>query len=135
MRWLFIAFAALTLTACGADFFPENTTTGAGGGAPDGFTFAQKTNVTLGQLVQSDAVTVTGSNSGGWTISVSDGTTGANSQYSINGSAFTSAAGTILPNQTLRIQQTAASTNSTLTTSKVTVGTFTTTFQSITATQ
>jgi len=134
MRWLFMAFAALMLTACGADFFPTNSTPGTGD-APDGFTFPQKTNVTLGQLVQSDPVTVTGSNTGGWTISVSDGTTGANSQYSINGQAFTSAAGTILPNQTLRIQHTAASTNGTLTTSNVTVGTFKTTFQSITAVQ
>ena len=132
MRWLISAVTVLLLAGCGnVDWFPTGTNTSA----PVAFQFTLLTNVVINTAVQSNSVTVTGDNQSGWPISVSDGTAGANSQYSINGAAFTNTAGTILPNQTLRIQQTSASTNSTLTTSNVTVGTYSTTFQSQTASQ
>ena len=114
MKWLIAAVAVLLLAGCGnVDWFPTGTTSPA----PVAFTFPQLTNVVINTSVQSAQVTITGNNTSGWPISVSDGTAGANSQYSINGAAFTSAVGVILPNQTLRIQQTSASTNSTLATS------------------
>jgi hypothetical protein len=135
MRWFLVTVAAFVLAGCGnVEWFPENSTTG-GATAPNAFTFAQKTGVTISTLVQSDSVLVTGTNSGGWAITVADGTTGAGSQYSISGGPFTSSPGTILPNQTLRLQHTSAATSSTVATTNVTVGTFTTTFQSVTAAQ
>ena len=134
MRWLFVTVSVLLFAGCGnVDWFPTGTT--ANTSAPVAFTFPQLTNVVINTAVQSAQVTVIGDNQSGWPITVSDGTAGANSQYSINGAAFTNTAGTILPNQTLRIQQTSASTNSTFATSNVTVGTYSTTFQSLTASQ
>lgn len=80
----------------------------------------------LSTTVQSDSVTLSGFTNA-LTVTISGG------EYSINGGTFTSSAGTILPNQTLRVQHTSASTASTSTTTTITVGTYTTTFTSVTA--
>jgi hypothetical protein len=119
------------LAGCGVDWFPESTTNSA---APDGFSFPAKTAQPLSTVIQSDSVSITGSNPSGWTVSVSDVTTGATSKYSISGGAFVSTPGTIKPNERLVIQQTTASTLGTIATTNVTVGTFSTTFQSTTTT-
>jgi hypothetical protein len=117
----------LALSACGdVQWFPADGTSTAT--APTEFTFSEKTGVALNTVVQSDSVTLSGFSSA-LAVSVS----GAESEYSINGGAFTSAAGTILPNQTLRVQHTSASTASTAVTTTVTVGTYSTTFTSITS--
>lgn len=132
MRWLLVVLSVFVLAGCGSvDWFPASTGNDA---APNAFTFTPLTAQPLSTTVQSEAKTITGNNASGWTVTVSDGTSGANSQYSINGGAFTNAQGTILPNQTLRIQHTTAATPVTITTTNVQVGTYTTTFQSTTTT-
>lgn len=129
----YLLLAMLVLAGCGnTEWFPESGNTSA----PNAFSFAIKFNVPLSTSVQSDAVTITGDQPAGWAISIADSTKGANSQYSINGGEYKSTAGTILPNQTLRIQHTSASTNTTTTTSLVTIGTMKNkTFQSVTISQ
>jgi hypothetical protein len=120
-------YCLVALSACGdVKWFPADGTSTAT--APTGFSFPEKTGVALNAVVQSDAVTLSGFSS---TLAVS--VAGADSEYSINGGAFTSTAGTILPNQTLRVQHTSASTASTAVTTTVTVGTYSTTFTSITS--
>jgi hypothetical protein len=113
-------------SGCGSvDWFPENSSSTAT--APTAFTFATKSAVSLSTLVQSDTVTLSG-----FTNSLTVSVSGGDSEYSVNGGTFTSTSGTILPNQTLRVQHTSASTSSTSTTTTVTVGTYSTTFTSIT---
>ena len=132
-KWFYLLLAGVLMVGCGnVDWFPEGTENTS---APNSFNFPIKSNVPLSTVVQSDPVTITGNQPAGWAITIANGTTGANSQYSINGDAFRSTAGTILPNQSLRVQQTSASTNSTTTTSVVTIGTLTKTFQSVTVAQ
>jgi len=123
-----LAGGALALLAgCGdVDWFPESSTSTAT--APTAFTFANKEGVALNTVTQSETVTLSG-----FTNELTVTVSGGDSEYSINGGAFTSSAGTILPNQTLRVQHTSATTSSTSTTTTVTVGTYTTTFTSITA--
>ena len=138
MKWLIATVTILMLAGCGdVKWFPENSS--GTSASPNAFPpFPDVTGVAVtnpGTVSQSATVTITGNNPSGWTVSVSDATPGANSQFSINGAAFTSTAGTILPNQTLRVQHTNATTPSTITTTNVTVGAFTTTFQSTTAAQ
>lgn len=117
----------LSLCACGdVQWFPADGTATAT--APTTFSFSEKTAVALNTVVQSDAVTLSGFSSA-LAVTVS----GADSEYSINGGTFTGAAGTILPNQTLRVQHTSSGTASTATTTTVTVGTYSTTFTSITS--
>lgn len=125
-RMILLLVAVIGLSGCGADWFPETSSSSAS--APTAFTFASKSSVTLSTLTQSDTVTLSG-----FTNSLTVSVSGGDSEYSINGGTFTSTAGTILPNQTLRVQHTSASTSSTSTTTTVTVGTYTTTFTSVTA--
>jgi len=130
MKWFLAAVTVFMLAGCGSgvDWFPENGG-GGGGSAPDGFTFTPKTNVAVNTTVQSESVTVTGTSGSIWTISVS-GAPG--SAYSINGAAFTSSPGTIKPDQSLVVQHMSSSTNNTVTTTSVKVGTYTTSFQATT---
>lgn len=131
MKRLLVLVTILMLAGCGdsIEWLPENET-GTDSAAPDDFNFATKNNVALTTEIQSDLVTIKGNQAATWVISVSDATPDANSKYSINGAAFVSTAGTILPNQSLRIQHTSASTTSTIATTNVTIGTLTKTFQS-----
>lgn len=57
---------------------------------------------------------------GGWPITISGGT---NSQYAINGGNFTSAAGTILPNQSFVVETTSSGSYDTPATATVSIGT------------
>jgi hypothetical protein len=132
MKWLVLIGAIFMLAGCGGglDFFPDN----AGGGsaaAPNAFVFtpANKLDVAVNTTVQSNSVTVTGTNPSGWVITIS-GAPG--SAYSINGAAYTSTSGIILPNQNLVVQHTSSGQNSTAVTTTVIVGTYTTSFQSTT---
>jgi hypothetical protein len=97
-----------------------------GSPAPQAFTFAPMTSVRLNSQVTSAAVTITG-NTAPAAVTI------VNGQYSIDGGDFTSAAGTINAGQTIRLQQTTASTTSTQTTTTVTVGGVSATF--VTTTQ
>jgi hypothetical protein len=126
MKVLTVVLMLAGLTGCGSvEWFPETSSSTAT--APTAFTLATKSSIALSTLVQSDTVTLSGFTNA-LTVSVS----GGDSEFSINGGTFTSTATTILPNQTLRVQHTSASTSSTSTTTTVTVGTYTTTFTSVT---
>jgi predicted acyl esterase len=98
--------------------------------APDAFTYTVRTGVATAAPVASEARTMTGF-TGTLAVSVS----GAGSpQYKIGSGVFTSAPGTISAGQTLSVRHTSASTPSTETLSTVTVGTYSTSFKSITGT-
>jgi len=138
MRWILAMLTVLVFAGCGdVTWFPDKAATGgATGNAPDSFTFPLVTNITPGQIAQSAAVTIKGTQTAGWSISVADaGGNVTGSQYSISGRAATSTPGTILPNETLTISHKTGTGFATIGTTKVTVGTFTTTFQSQTTNQ
>ncbi len=121
MKWLFVVLSVLMLAGCGSvDWFPEST---GNDPSPNAFTFTALTAQPLGTVVYSAPVTITGNNPNGWPITISDANSWGQSKYSINGGAYTNAQGTILPNQTLTIQQTTAATLGTTTTTVVSIGT------------
>lgn len=82
---------------------------------PASFTLAPVTNATLGATVTSAAVTLSG-----FDIAVPVSITGG--EYSINGAAFTSAAGTVSPAQSVAVKLVASANHSTTTTAQLTVG-------------
>ncbi|PUA26881.1 MAG: hypothetical protein B0W54_20885 [Cellvibrio sp. 79] len=89
--------AQLTVGGVGAGFsvttLPDST--------PDAFSFTTKTGAAINTAYTSDAITVKGIDT---TVPVS--ITGG--EYSINGGAFTSAAGTVVVNDTVSVKTTAA---------------------------
>jgi hypothetical protein len=82
---------------------------------PDAFSFTSQTGVTVSTAVTSNTVTITGINNAA-TVTVTGG------EYSTQGNTFTSSAGTISPDGTLRLRQTSSASFSTTTTMTVTVG-------------
>ena len=108
MRWFLLAVTMFLLAGCGSnvDWFPAGS--GGSGGAPDGFTFTPnnvtQTVASSGAYSQSNQVTVTGSDTGGWTVSILNDPSGAASQFSINNGVFTSTPAIVKPNQTLQVQ-------------------------------
>ena len=82
---------------------------------PDPFAFAAQANAAPGAVATSDPVTVSGIDNP-TAISVSGGT------YSINAGAYTAAAGTVLPGDTVTVRLTAAPTFATTTTATLTIG-------------
>jgi hypothetical protein len=82
---------------------------------PDAFSFTSQTGVTVSTAVTSNTVTITGINNAA-TVTVTGG------EYSTQGNSFTSSAGTISPDGTLRLRQTSSASFSTTTTMTVTVG-------------
>ncbi len=82
---------------------------------PASFTLAPVTNAALGATVTSAAVTLSG-----FDIAVPVSITGG--EYSINGGAFTSAASTISPTQSVAVKLVASANHSTTTTAQLTVG-------------
>jgi hypothetical protein len=97
----------------------------AGTTTVNAFGFTPLTNQPLSTLVTSNAITVTGPN-----IPVSISITGG--QYSINGGAYTSAAGTTNANDVIIVQQTTSGSNSTTTNAVLTVGSTSGTFTATT---
>ena len=96
----------------------------------DPFTFADRTGVAKSTVITSESDTLTGTGSSSLAISVS----GGNSvQYSVNGGAFTSAAGTVNLGDKIVTRHTSSSADATSVTTSVTVGSYTTTFKSTTA--
>ena len=93
---------------------PQDTT-------PNSFSFSNSTNAELNAIVTSPAVTISGINAA-TAISIVGG------EYSINGGAFTSAAGTISNGQTLSLRVTASDNTNTATDVTVTVGGVSATF-------
>lgn len=94
---------------------------------PSGFSFVTQNGVPTDTVISSNVVTIKG-NQFPAPITISNG------EYSIDGGAFTAgqSSDTLKPGQTLQLQQTSASTNSTSNVTTVTVGGFTTTFTTVT---
>ncbi|MCE5210974.1 MAG: hypothetical protein LLG40_05430 [Deltaproteobacteria bacterium] len=92
---------------------------------PDAFTFTDQTNVALSTVIESAAITVSGINSA-TAISVTGG------EYSINGGAWTSAAGTVTNGQTVKVRHTSSAANATATNTVLTIGGVSDTFTSTT---
>ncbi len=105
-----IVCSVLALIACGG-----------GGGSkpkdktPDTFAFTARTNAAPSALVTSAPITITG-------IDAASPITITGGQYSIAGSAYTDAAGTIKSNQTLTVRVTASATTNTEVQAVVTIG-------------
>lgn len=91
------------------------------------FHFIERTGVATGTFVTSEAVTL---NAFPGTLPIS-GTNGL--QYSINGGAYTNAAGSIAGGSTLRVRHVSADTADTAKESTVTVGGYSTVFRSVTS--
>lgn len=90
------------LTACGGG------SSGGGGGdptptdtTPDTFSFTPKVDVLLNAIVESNAITVGGINAAA-SVAIAGG------EYSINGGAYTGAAGTVTQGQTVQVRLTSA---------------------------
>jgi hypothetical protein len=92
---------------------------------PDAFAFTDQTGVALNSAITSNEITVAGINAAA-PISVTDG------QYSINGGAFTAAAGTVLAGNTVRVRVTSSATVSTAVNATLTIGGVSDTFTATT---
>jgi hypothetical protein len=93
---------------------------------PDAFAFVDQTNVAVSTLMTSNTITVSGINTG-TPISVTGGS------YSINGGAFTTAAGTVNNGDSVRVQQTSSPSFATSTDAVLTIGGVSDTFTVTTA--
>ena len=82
---------------------------------PNAFTFTAQTGVALSTVATSNAITVGGIDTAS-PISIVGGT------YSINGGAYTAAAGTVNNGDTVTVRQTSSASYSTLTTATLTIG-------------
>lgn len=101
------------------------STTIAADVVPDAYSFASLSNVARGSVVTSAAATISGIDVP-VSITVSDG------EYSVNGAAFTSEAGTVRAGDSLRLRHIASSTFSTPVTTNVAVGDVAASFTSTT---
>jgi choice-of-anchor A domain-containing protein len=104
--------ATLTVSGVSATF---NVITTAQDATPDAFGFTAQSNVPLGTLRASNTVTVTGFN-----VAVPISIVGG--EYSINGGAWTSAAGTISSGNTVAVRATSSATPATTVTATLTIG-------------
>jgi hypothetical protein len=95
-------------------YTPDDTT-------PDQFTFTAQTGVALSTLVTSNAIKISGINTGA-PISITDGT------YSINGGTYTSSSGTVVNGDTVWVQLTSSESYSTTTNATLTIGAVSDTF-------
>ncbi|WGZ93876.1 MAG: CAP domain-containing protein [Candidatus Thiothrix putei] len=93
---------------------------------PNAFSFSAQTAVARSTVITSNAITVSGINTGA-AISVSGGS------YSINGGAFTNAAGLVNNGNTVRVQHTSSANYSSSTNTTLSIGGVTGTFTSTTA--
>lgn len=109
------ATGSLTITVAAAD-----TT-------PDAFTFVDQSDISLSTLTESAEITVSGINAAS-AISVTGG------EYQINGGAWTSTAGTVTNNQTVKVRHTSSASDSSTTNTVLTIGGVSDTFTTTTAT-
>jgi hypothetical protein len=111
----------LSLISCGGG--------GAGSAAtdltPDAFSFTDQTDVALSTSIESAAITVTGINSAS-AISITGG------EYSIEGGAYTSAAGTVSNGQSITVRHTSSAGFVTATNTTLTIGGISDTFSTTT---
>lgn len=92
---------------------------------PSTFTFTDQTNVALSTPVESNTITVVGINSE-TDISVTGG------EYSVDGGAYTSTAGTVEVGDLVKVRHTSSASNSTQVDTTLTIGTVSDTFSSTT---
>lgn len=121
-----VSVTSVTSTSSGVTLVaddPLNEIGGGGGGAdpgdplaPDAFSFTAQTGVALSTVISSNTVTINGIDTPPSAISITNG------EYSINGGAWTSAAGTIGNGDTVQVRHTSSASNSTQTTSTLTIG-------------
>jgi hypothetical protein len=113
-----------TLTIGGvSDTF--TSTTLAADTTPNAFTFTDQSGVAINSTITSNAITVSGINTGA-AISITGGT------YSIAGGAYTSATGTVTNGQTVTVRHTSSSSFSTAVNTTLTIGGISDTFTSTT---
>jgi Cysteine-rich secretory protein family len=111
-----------TLTIGGiSDTFSVTTESAPPDMTPDQFTFTDQTDAALSAVITSNTITVTGITST-TPISITGGT------YSINGGPYTSADGTVNPEDTVTVQQTSSGSHSTTTDATLTIGGISDTF-------
>lgn len=87
----------------------------SGDGTPNSFSFTPLFNQSLSTLLTSNVIGINGIN-----IPVAISVTGG--EYSINGASFTSSAGVVVNGDNVQVRQTSSASNSTLTTTTLTVG-------------
>lgn len=123
LRGIVLGSAMVLLTACGGteDTQPPQDK------SPDSFAFAPVTNVAPGTEVMSNEIVVSGINAP-TTISISGGT------YTIAGSSYTSAAGTVVSGQIVQVKISAPSTPSAAAEAVLTIGDTSSKFVVISAT-
>ena len=94
---------------------------------PDAFAFATRTNVATSVYITSETRTITGITAPVQVV------VGSNGQYRLNGGAWTSAQGTAVNGDSIAVRHVSASGPGQTTTTDVTVGTYATTFTSVTS--
>ena len=120
---LFLVIAASTwLVACGNGSGDPATDT-----TPNAFHFDEQSDVTPNTVITSNRITVSGIDAAA-EISVTDG------EYAIDGSAFTSAAGTVSNGQTVTLRHTSSSLSTSATTTYLNIGGIRGSFTSTTVT-
>lgn len=120
--------AVLNIGGVTADF---SVTTQAADTTPDAFSFTSQTGAALSAVAASNAITVSGINTGS-PVSI------ANGEYSLNGGAYTAQAGTVNNGDSVTVRQTSSSAYGTTTVATLTIGgvngTFSVTTQQATTT-
>jgi len=104
-----------------SDTFTVTTTAAASDTTPDAFTFTDQTGVAVSTAIESNTITVAGINAA-TAISISGGT------YSKNGGAYTSASGTVVNGDTVKVKVTSSASNSTAVNTTLTIGGISDTF-------
>jgi hypothetical protein len=107
--------ATVTIGGVSAPFTTTTLTVGGNDTTPNAFTFTNMTSVAVSTVVTSAPITVSGITAPA-PITVTGGT------YAINGGTFTSAAGTVTNGQTVAVRHTSSASNSTVTTTTLTIG-------------
>ncbi|MCK5478018.1 MAG: hypothetical protein KAI44_03795 [Methylococcales bacterium] len=97
------------------DSFDVTTLENTSDSTPDTFSFIDQTGATLGSIVSSNAITVTGINTA-TAISVSGG------EFSVNGASYSSTSSTVNNSDTVTVRLTAASTYNSTTQATLTIG-------------
>ncbi len=113
-RWT-LCFAAglLYIMACGGS--GGDSLANSGDTIPDPFAFSDQTTTQLITFIESDPVTISGIDQAS-TISVNGG------EYQINGGSFTSAAGTVFANDSVRLRVLSAASINQTTSANLTIG-------------
>lgn len=122
-----VTTVTLTVSAGSVRIDRITVTTAERRDAPDAFAFEHSRGVSLNTLVTSNGVTIRGIN-----VPVLVSMTGG--EYALNDGAFTTAPGSVIDGQTLRVRHRSASTTATTTTTVLTVGRTVASFSSVTET-